>query len=191
MPPFDHFDLLAPLYDRVIGIKDPSKIIELARLPAAGPLLDAGGGTGRITQTLNGQASALVVADASMGMLKKASKKDGLISIGCQSETLPFPSETFDAVIMIDALHHVRNQVHTADELFRVLKPGGRLVIEEPDIQTIPVKIIALLEKLALMRSRFLDASEIVDLFPQEQARSCVERGSYTAWVVIEKLPKR
>jgi len=35
----------------------------------------------------------------------------------------------------------------------RVLAPGGRLVIEEPDVERTPVRLIALAEKLALMRS--------------------------------------
>ena len=57
---------------------------------------------------------------------------------------------------MVDALHHVIHQGQTAREMYRVLKPGGRIVIEEPDIRKFGVKLIAVAEKLLLMRSHFL-----------------------------------
>jgi len=47
----------------------------------------------------------------------------------------------------------------------RVLDPGGRLVIEEPDIRHAGVKLIALMEKALLMGSRFLAADELASLF--------------------------
>lgn len=56
MPIFEHFDFLAPLYERFIQPKDPQEICTLAGLPVASALLDAGGGTGRISQLLTGMA---------------------------------------------------------------------------------------------------------------------------------------
>jgi demethylmenaquinone methyltransferase/2-methoxy-6-polyprenyl-1,4-benzoquinol methylase len=60
------------------------------------------------------------------------------------------------------------------------------LVIEEPDLRTFPVKLIAVAEKLALMRSRFLDPSQIAHLFSSE-AKVRVESQENTAWVIAEK----
>jgi ubiquinone/menaquinone biosynthesis C-methylase UbiE len=188
MPLFDHFDLLAPLYDKVIGYKDPEKIVELGRFPVDGIVLDAGGGTGRISHALLGQASQFVVLDLSFGMLQKAAKKGGFVTVNSHTELLPFPNATFDAVIMVDALHHVCDQPDTALELLRVVKPGGRIVIEEPDIGTFIVKIVALMEKLALMRSRFLAPVQIEALFPREGINTRIERDSFNAWVMIEKV---
>jgi ubiquinone/menaquinone biosynthesis C-methylase UbiE len=48
----DHFDRLAPLYDRVIGPPNPARLQTLLDLPTPGRLLDAGGGTGRVTAQL-------------------------------------------------------------------------------------------------------------------------------------------
>ena len=45
MPAFDHFDFLAPLYDRVIRVPEDDRLGELLGLPIAGRLLDAGGGS--------------------------------------------------------------------------------------------------------------------------------------------------
>ncbi len=188
MPFVDHFDLLAPLYDKVIGYKEPLKIIELGGFPVEGIVLDAGGGTGRISQALVGKAAELIVLDLSIGMLRKARQKNGLAPVCSHTESLPFPDETFEAVIMVDALHHVCDASDTALELLRVVKTGGRIVIEELDIRTSAVKLVALAEKVALMRSRFLSPDQIAALFPAGIVKVTIERDTFTAWIMLEKI---
>jgi len=47
MPLFDHFKLLAPIYEIFIKPKQPEELMARIDLPAEGALLDAGGGTKR------------------------------------------------------------------------------------------------------------------------------------------------
>lgn len=183
----DHFDFLAPFYERFIMPNEPAILIELAGLPVDGPLLDVGGGTGRVAQFFHGKASQVVVADLSFEMLKQASQKTELVTIGSQSEKLPFPDHYFERIIIVDALHHVYDQAQTAGELWRVLSPGGRLVIEEPNVRKGVVKLIALAEKLALMRSHFLNPLDIVALFDQYPAKTEISLDGNIAWVIVEK----
>jgi demethylmenaquinone methyltransferase/2-methoxy-6-polyprenyl-1,4-benzoquinol methylase len=187
MPILDHFGFIAPFYEKAIPLRDYRRFQELVDMPVGGSLLDVGGGTGRMAQVFNHVAGSIVVADISMGMLRQVYPKPGLIPVCAYSEFLPFSDLAFDRVVMIDALHHVCNQQATADELWRVLKPGGRVVIEEPDIDSFYVKVIAFAEKLALMRSHFLPAARILELFPGSAMQSCIEREKSVAWVVIEK----
>ncbi len=107
----DHFNFLAPWYDRIIQPKDPQKLIEIADLPVEGTILDAGGGTGRIAQLLTGQAQRVVVSDPSFGMLQQARAKAGLDLICSHAENLSFPSNFFERIVMVDAFHHVSDQV--------------------------------------------------------------------------------
>jgi ubiquinone/menaquinone biosynthesis C-methylase UbiE len=171
MPLFDHFGFLAPLYETFIPPKDLGQIWAMADLPVSGALLDAGGGTGRIAQYMRGKADPVVVADLSSKMLVEAQKKDGLLPVCSHTENLPFPDESFARIIMVDAFHHVCNQRTTVDELWRLLQPGGIIVIEEPDVRTLAVKLVALVEKLALMRSHFLSPPRIADLFHYPSSR--------------------
>ena len=187
MPSLSHFDLLAPLYDHFIKTKDPNKLAALANLPTNGSLLDVGGGTGRIAISIKEMVSKLVVVDLSLNMLRQAIKKDGLRAVCSPSEKLPFPNESFERVIMVDALHHVYDHQVTARELWRVVKPNGCVVIEEPDIRIFSVKLAALVEKIALMRSHFISPNKIQTLFSYPNAKSRIEGDGYTSWVVIEK----
>ena len=188
MPPFDHFDFIAQYYDHFAGKRKPDELIDLAGLPVQGPILDIGGGTGRVSQALVGMGSQVVLVDISEGMLQQAAKKDGLRTACASSCQLPFPPETFDVVIMVDAFHHVTDQKTTIDELWRILKVNGKIIVEEPDINHMAVKLIALMEKVLLMHSNFIPAESIAGMFPQHQADTQVITNGIISRVVARKL---
>jgi len=188
MPFLDHFSLMAPYYDRWFKSTEPNKLRSLLDLPVTGMVLDAGGGTGRVSKLLEGLASVFVVADESRGMLIQAHLKGALAPVCTCTENLPFSESQFDRIVMVDALHHVLNSRKTADELWRLLKSGGKIVIEEPDIRKLAIKLVAFVEKMALMRSHFLPADAIERLFLHPQAKTRVERDNHTVWVIIEKM---
>lgn len=184
----DHFGVLAPLYDRLIAPPDVSRLSELLELPIAGRLLDAGGGTGRVSSQLRPMVDELVVTDPCYGMLAQARAKNSLTLSMAQAETLPFGDGAFERVLVVDALHHFSDQRRAIAELLRVLKKGGTLVIEEPDLNTFQAKLIALVEKLALMRSHFYYPAAIKAMAEARGATARIESdGGLSAWVVVKK----
>jgi demethylmenaquinone methyltransferase/2-methoxy-6-polyprenyl-1,4-benzoquinol methylase len=184
---FDHFDWLAPIYERLIPPPDQGVLGPLLALASGHVLLDAAGGTGRVASLFAASAGRVVVCDASPRMLEQARKK-GLETVQAELEALPFADATFDRILLVDAFHHVKDQRIALRELLRVLKPSGRLVIEEPDVRRLPVKIVALLEKVFLMRSHFRS--------PAAMAMMIVENGGmptlacedgFRVWFVVTK----
>jgi ubiquinone/menaquinone biosynthesis C-methylase UbiE len=187
MPVFDHFGFLAPYYDRMAKPQPPLDLLEHLNLNRQSHLLDVGGGTGRVAQTLLPDAASVTVVDLSFKMLQEARLKPGLKSVMAASEILPYPAESFDAIIMVDAFHHVIDQQQTLNELFRVLKPGGTIVVKEPDIKSFAVKLIAIFEKLLLMRTHIITGEQIAGMFEFCCKSAQVYRKEFTVWVVVKK----
>src|SRR5262245_9007800 len=46
---------------------------------------------------------------------------------------IPFDDASFDAVLSIETLEHVEDEMRTLSEMFRVLEPGGVLVVSVPN----------------------------------------------------------
>jgi ubiquinone/menaquinone biosynthesis C-methylase UbiE len=185
--PLDHFDIIAPLFDRAGDFSISDQILQLLSLSSTKLLLDAGGGTGRVASALRKRVREVIVADTSRGMLRRAAGKN-LAAICAPVEMLPFPSESFDRIIMVDALHHVLDQHKTAYELWRLLTKGGRIVIVEPDIRKSSVKLVALGEKLLFMRSHILDGDEVKSLFAPMKAEVTIHNDKFNIICVVEKV---
>jgi demethylmenaquinone methyltransferase/2-methoxy-6-polyprenyl-1,4-benzoquinol methylase len=184
----DHFDIIASFYDRLIGPPDTSRLRRLLKLPASGWLLDAGGGTGRVSSQLRSSVEHVVVSDLSHRMLLKTYEKD-IWPVQAHAERFPFTDSFFDRVLVVDAFHHFCNQDESISDLLRVLRPGGRLVIEEPDFTHKGVKVLALLEKILLMRSHFYTPEEIQRIVVSHGVGAHIERDNrYTAWIIADKI---
>ena len=185
--PFDHFNLIAGFYDRAGQFIVTDQLLQWLALPPDCFLLDAGGGTGRLAAALSMWVGKVVVADLSLGMLRQARNKS-LVSVCTPAEHLPFQSATIDRIIMVDALHHVFDQKLTADELWRVLVPGGRILIIEPDIHQFAIRLLAIGEKIILMRSHFLSHERITTLFRGSNAHVEVFNRKQDVIILVEKV---
>jgi demethylmenaquinone methyltransferase/2-methoxy-6-polyprenyl-1,4-benzoquinol methylase len=96
-------------------------------------ILDLAAGTGTSTRSFRESGAFVVACDHSKGMLDVAKKRmNGQLHFAVgDAMTLPFASDTFDAVTISFGLRNVPDADVALSELFRVTKPGGRLVVCE------------------------------------------------------------
>jgi ubiquinone/menaquinone biosynthesis C-methylase UbiE len=143
------YDAIAELYDSSPHREKSVDPELLAFLPARKSatnlsLLDIACGTGNqlIANRSVTLGAQLVGLDGSLGMLWQARRKAADIAwVHGDSSELPFTSASFDFVSCQYAFHHFRDQATMLREAFRVLRPGGRLVIYNLSPQDMPESI--------------------------------------------------
>ncbi len=97
-------------------------------------LLDIACGTGQFAIRIKKKNSNMNIygVDSSPGMIKQAHAKYSSISwILCPANSLKFGDNTIDIVTCSHAFHHFQNQDKAISEMYRVLKPGGLLIIAD------------------------------------------------------------
>jgi demethylmenaquinone methyltransferase/2-methoxy-6-polyprenyl-1,4-benzoquinol methylase len=188
MPINLHFDFLATFYERLMPAASAERFARLLALPCTGRLLDAGGGTGRVSSRLKDRVGNVVVSDLSLPMLRQTRNHGGIFPVQAHSERLPFADRVFMRALVVDAIHHFNDPDRVLSELMRVLVPGGRLVIEEPDIGRWPVRLVALAERAALMDSHFLPPVRIAAILEALGGRTRMEDdGRWRSWIIVDK----
>jgi len=153
------FDRMARLYDRVAPATDPEPIwAGLARADRpVERVLDVAGGTGRAARAVardTGRVPDPVVVDASESMLRRA-VAHGTAAVRGDAGRLPVRDESVDAVVVLDALHHLPDQRAALADAARVLRPGGVLVVREFDPGTVRGRVLVAAERLVGFGSTF------------------------------------
>ncbi len=109
------------LDDAALSLLDPF-------LPT-GRVLEIGCGTGRLLERLANRCEEATGVDLSPGMLLAAREK-GLNVLEASAEALPFEESSFDLVYSFKVLAHVREIIEAVHEAVRVTRPGGSIVLE-------------------------------------------------------------
>ena len=98
-------------------------------------VLDCGCGTGPMIEILcdNYPEKNYVGLDLTPEMIKKAQEKNlpNTKFVVGDCEKLPFEDESFDVVICTNSFHHYPNPQAFFDNVYRVLKKGGRLILRD------------------------------------------------------------
>lgn len=149
------FDRIAARYDLMnrlmTGGRDQAwrrLVAELAALPPGGRVLDMATGTGDIALTLIQRypRAGVVGVDFSTEMLYKARSKLAARGTGHRVSLaagdalrLPFLAHSFDAATTGFALRNVTDIPRAFAEMYRVVRPGGRVVSLEISRPTLPL----------------------------------------------------
>ncbi|MFC5133979.1 MULTISPECIES: class I SAM-dependent methyltransferase [Haloferacaceae] len=157
------FDRIAPLYDLVMPPANGAALsagFDRAERPID-RLLDVGGGSGRASAALTGPD--VTVVDVSSGMLRRARNARGLSAVAGDAGRLPFRDGSVDAVMVVDAFHHLPDREAALREAGRVVAPGGVLVVREFD-PTHPLgRLLVAAEHAIGMGSRFSTPDALAD----------------------------
>jgi len=146
------FDLIGLFYDKIFPCPDFSFLLKEFEIKKGDKVLDMGGGTGRLAREIAKKfQTEVTVLDISESMLKNAKKYPFLKTILGNMEKTDFPSDSFDVIVCADAIHHFKNPEKTFSEMRRILKPEGRIYLEEFDIKKLKIKFLRFSEKYFLL----------------------------------------
>jgi ubiquinone/menaquinone biosynthesis C-methylase UbiE len=153
-----------------------------------GLVLDIGTGPGDIPVLLTREALglSLVAVDAAREMLRLARRSiesanlTGRIALHCaDAKRLPYSSDVFDGVYSNTILHHIPEPTQLLAEAWRVLKPGGVLLIRDlyrPDSEKEAWRLVDLHAAGADKAQRQLLFDSLHAALTVEEAREAVHR---------------
>ena len=107
--------------------------------------LDVGGDNGVVSLLLRQSGGDWVSGDLDEGAVAAIRELVGDEVVCLDGPKTPFEDDHFDLVVIIDYFEHIHEDAAFAAELHRILRPGGRLVVNTPHAKT------SLLRRLRLM----------------------------------------
>ena len=122
-----------PLWDRIV-------IAELGPGVESLAILDVGCATGRLLSNLaNAGATRLFGVDLAPNIVEVAREKlakqgaDAEFRVADAEDAIPWPEESFDVVTLTGVLHHFYRPDDALREIQRVLRPGGLILLLDPE----------------------------------------------------------
>ena len=109
-----------------------SMILEAAGGRISGRVLENGCGVGMYIEHLIPHAGVVVGLEYDFERARQAHQLSDHI-LGAAGEFLPFPEHTFDVILSHEVLEHVQDDRAAVEQMVRVLRPGGRMIIFAPN----------------------------------------------------------
>jgi demethylmenaquinone methyltransferase/2-methoxy-6-polyprenyl-1,4-benzoquinol methylase len=135
----DRYDLMNDLMSAGLHRLWKRFTVQLSGVAEGARVLDVAGGTGDLAGLLAkraGQTGQVWLTDVNADMLARG--RDRLIDAGyalpavrCDAEKLPYPADYFDCVTAAFGLRNMTHKDIALQEMLRVLRPGGRLLVLE------------------------------------------------------------
>ena len=137
----DNYDLMNDLMSFGVHRLWKRFTVGMADLKPGQCVLDLAGGTGDLTRLMSprvGREGLVVLSDINAAMLGNG--RSQLLDKGiagnvefarANAEQLPFRDNSFDLVTMAFGLRNVTDKQQALDSIYRVLRPGGRLLVLE------------------------------------------------------------
>lgn len=112
-----------------VSLDRPRKVLSLLKPVMKGKVLDVGIGGGPLVRMLGREKGVRVYGlDISKPLLRKA-KRRGAKAVAGAGELMPFREGSFDSAMCLGVVGHVQDPSRLFAEVHRVLKPGGRAVV--------------------------------------------------------------
>lgn len=132
-----NFDLGRKVYLRGIV----KKLQEISQLPPKQKILEIGCGNGIGTLLIEEyfKPSELIATEYDESLVeitKKKIKGSNILVEQADATKFRFANDEFDAVVGLSVIHHIPNWEVALDELHRIIKPNGLLIIKELSIDT-------------------------------------------------------
>jgi len=133
----------------ILQVRDyiPTKAFLAARHPQRGRLLEIGSSFGFLLASFRDDGWNVVGVEPNAGLNRHAQKELNLDVISAILPDAHIESESMDAVLMMHVIEHVPDPVNTLEEIFRILKPGGTLVMETPIYDSLMFKLLGRRER--------------------------------------------
>lgn len=117
----------------MLPLEAARELTSLGGLPPGATVLDVGAGTGRVSISFAALGYKTVALDPALPMLKELYRKAPIGQIQTvvgEGARLPFPNQTFDAVILARVLYLMSDWQPVLQQAYDVLTPGGCLFHE-------------------------------------------------------------
>jgi SAM-dependent methyltransferase len=111
------------------------RITDLLDDPVGLRCLDIGADNGVISLLLRRRGGRWASADLDEHTVASIRELVGDDVHRLDGASTPFPDRTFDQVVVVDYLEHIPDDARFADELARILKPGGRVIVNVPHLK--------------------------------------------------------